>query len=121
MTQPDFYVYAIDCLPTGKRYIGYTGSWANRVRNHKSSPPKPMADAVRAHKPYEQHFTYTILDTAHTVRGAKLAEAAQIKMHRLRGAELYNTLDSTPEWDKKFWGMHHGNKQRAAKRKRDRE
>ena len=85
-------VYCITCLPTGRRYVGYTEDLQKRIAKHQAQPMPRMVAAVQTYQPWHAHFSVDILQQVHSEAVAQYTEATYIQNWKLTGPQGYNTV-----------------------------
>ncbi len=103
-------VYTLQCLPTGKRYVGMTCDPSTRFRTHASKPLRCMRKDVKKYTPFDENFTITFDRTFVSEHAAVLRERALIAQWRDHqkqqgGPGVYNVLRGAPSGSNQFWHL----------------
>jgi hypothetical protein len=100
-------VYVIECIPTGRRYVGYSKDPAARFAAHARKPPSRMQQDAAAHPPFREHFSVTVLEWTPSECCAKQREMHYINLWNTCRPNGYNILPACPGKNQAFWAMHY--------------
>lgn len=96
-------VYMIQNKHNCRVYIGQSVDPRRRFREHGKKPPTRMREDWELYRPFQRHFSLSVLGTVTSKYEADQLERDSIFRFAARGPQGYNDLEGKPTASKKFW------------------